>query len=261
MNLFKPYNMIKLVFSTFFVLSCLITSAQTVNVTDVKGRKQGPWQKNYPKSRAFEYKGQFVDDKPVGKFTYYYPSTKVKAIIKHDPKTGRSEAVMYHENGVLMSKGIYRNQQKDSVWVYYGPSGKLSTKETYLNGKLNGVQTIYYVFADPNDKRLVVLRTTNYKNGVMDGECIEYFDSGIVKFKINYVNGKKEGVVVTNHVNGKPMMTERFKNGIQHGWQTAHDESGKETNKVFYRFGKLISGKELESYLKQCKEKGINPNG
>lgn len=234
---------------------------QAVNQKDTQGRKQGVWQKNYPKSRAFEYKGQFKDDKPVGTFTYYYESTKVKAIIKHDEKTGRSEAVMYHENGVLMSKGIYKNQQKDSTWNYYGPSGKLSTKETFSNGKLQGPQTIYYVFEDPNDKRVVPAKVSNYKTGVLNGDCIEYFDSGIVKSKGNYVNGKKNGEFVTNHPNGNPMMKERFKDGIQHGWQTAHDESGKETGKQFYRFGKRIEGKDLEFYLKQCKEKGINPNG
>ena len=94
------------------------------------------WQKSYPKSTAFEYKGQFKDDKPVGTFTYYYPSTKVKAVIKHDEKTGRSAALMYHESGVLFARGIYKNQLKDSVWDYFGPSGRLSKKETYLKDQL-----------------------------------------------------------------------------------------------------------------------------
>jgi antitoxin component YwqK of YwqJK toxin-antitoxin module len=234
---------------------------QTVNQKDTQGRKQGAWQKTYPKSRAFEYKGQFKDDKPVGTFYYYYASTKKKAIVTHDVKTGRSTSVMYHENGVLMAKGIFRNQEKDSVWEYYGPSGRLSTKETYSNGKLNGNQTVYYIFEDPMDKRVVVAKVTPYKMGVIHGDVIEYFDTGIIKSKVNYVNGKKEGIAVTNHPNGKVMITERFKGGIQHGWQSAHDQTGKETGKQYYRYGKRIEGKELEAHLKQCKAKGINPNG
>src|SRR5690606_18796086 len=126
--------------------------------------------------RAFEYKGQFKDDKPVGTFTYYYPSTTVKAAIKHEEKTGRSTAVMYHENTLVMAKGIFRNQEKDSVWEYYGPSGRLSTKETYTKGKLNGNQTVYYVFEDPSDKRVVVAKVTPYKMGVIHGDVVEYFD-------------------------------------------------------------------------------------
>lgn len=233
---------------------------QTVNQKDAQGRKQGVWQKTYPKSRAFEYKGQFKDDKPVGTFNYYYPSTKMKAVIRHDDKTGRSTAVMYHENGLIMAKGIFKNEEKDSVWEYYGPSGRLSTKETYVKGKLNGNQTIYYVFEDPNDKRVITAKVIPYKMGVIDGEVVEYFDTGIVKSKATYVNGKKEGVAITNHPNGKVMITERFKDGVQHGWQLAHDQTGKETGEQYYRYGKRIEGKELEKYLEQLREKGIDPN-
>lgn len=231
-----------------------------VNQTDSKGRKQGVWQKNYPNSRALEYKGQFKDGIPVGKFTYYYPSTKVKAVIVHDAGGKRSVAQLYHESGVIMGKGIYRNQEKDSVWEYYGPSGRLSTKETYSKGILNGNTTIYYVPEDPNDKSVRPAKVTPYKNGVIDGEVIEYFDSGVVKSKTTYVNGKKEGVAVVNHPNGKPMVTERYIHGVQHGWQTAHDETGKEIGRKYYNHGELLEGKRLERHMKMCKEKGINPN-
>lgn len=245
-----------LTLSTF--LAFIVTGfSQTVNIKDVNGKKQGPWQKTYPNSRAFEYKGQFKDDKPVGTFTYYYPSTKTQAIIVHDEKTGRSSAVMYHENGVVMAKGIYRNQQKDSIWLYYNPSAKLSTKENYVKGKLDGPQLIYYHFENPNDTRVVVAKSSTYKNGVLNGDVIEYFDDNTVKSKVTYVNGKKNGKLVINHPGGQPMVTENYQNGIQHGWQYAHDSSGKVTGKQFYRFGQRIQGKELENYLQQCKEKGI----
>jgi antitoxin component YwqK of YwqJK toxin-antitoxin module len=243
----------------FFLLGGLY--AQPVNRVDANGKKQGPWEKTYPKSRAFEYKGQFKDDKPVGTFRYYYPSTKVKAVVVHDEKTGRSSAKMYHENGILMAKGIYRNQEKDSVWDYYGPSGRQSLKETYVKGKLHGLTTVYYVPEDPNDKSQKVAKTSMYKNGVLDGDVIEYFETGIVKSKVKYVNGAKEGVMVTNHPNGKPMMTERYKKGVPHGWQLAHDQSGKEIGRKYYCYGELLEGKRLEDRLKQCKEKGIDPNG
>lgn len=249
-----------------FLLICsvLITSAtfaQSINVKDVKGKKQGVWQKQYPNSRAFEYKGQFKDDKPYGTFTYYYASTKVKAIVEHDLKTGRSFAKMYHENGIIKAQGIYRNQLKDSIWCYYGLTGRITEKETYKNDKLNGISTIYYHPEDPNDKRVIVAKTISYKMGVLDGDAIEYFDFGVIKSKVTYVNGKKEGLFIMNHPNGKPMVTERYKNGVQHGWQLAHDESGKEIGKKYYCFGKLLEGKQLEDRLKECKAKGISPNG
>lgn len=248
-----------LIFFSFFV--GILTFAQPVNRTDANGKKQGPWEKTYPKSRAYEYKGQFKDDKPTGTFTYYYPSTKVKAVIKHDDKTGRSSAVMYHENGLVMAKGIYRNQLKDSVWDYFGPSGRQSLKETYSKDKLHGTSTVYYIPEEVGDKRVIVAKTSVYVNGVLNGDMIEYFDTGVIKSKVTYVNGVKEGIMVTNHPNGKPMMTERFKKGVPHGWQTAHDQTGKEIGKKYYCFGELLEGKRLEDRLKECKAKGISPNG
>jgi antitoxin component YwqK of YwqJK toxin-antitoxin module len=248
-----------LFFFSFFV--GIVSFAQAVNRTDANGKKQGPWEKTYPKSRAYEYKGQFKDDKPVGTFTYYYPSTKVKAVIKHDEKSGRSSAIMYHENGLVMAKGIYRNQLKDSIWDYYGPSGRQSLKETYTKDKLNGTTTVYYIPEEVGDKRIIVAKTSVYLNGVLHGDMIEYFDTGIIKSKVKYVNGVKEGVMVTNHPNGKPMMTERYKKGVPHGWQTAHDQTGKEIGKKYYCYGELLEGKRLEDRLKECKAKGISPNG
>ncbi|MGJ8661293.1 MAG: hypothetical protein ACSHXL_04590, partial [Bacteroidota bacterium] len=62
------------------LIICLVVSNTVfsqLNVTDKQGRKQGNWQKAYPKSSALEYKGTFKDNKPVGVFTYYYPSNKV----------------------------------------------------------------------------------------------------------------------------------------------------------------------------------------
>ncbi len=95
------------------LLSCSL-SAFSQNKIDEKVRKQGPWQKILPKSKVLQYKGQFKDDKPVGTFTYYYPSNSIQAVIKHDPNSTRSVAIFYFENGVVLSKGIYQNMKKDN---------------------------------------------------------------------------------------------------------------------------------------------------
>lgn len=232
-----------------------------VNQVDSKGKKQGKWEKLYPKSSAYEYKGQFKDDKPVGTFTYYYPSTKVKAVIVHDEKTGRSVATMYHESGVVFARGIYRNQLKDSIWDYYGPSGRQSLKETYSKDKLHGKSTVYYVSEDPNDKRLLPAKVSNYKNGVLEGEVIEYFESGTIKSKCTYVNGAKEGQYVINHPNGKMMILERYKKGERHGWCMTYDPNGKELGKKYFYYGRELEGAELQRKMDEMKKLGINPNG
>lgn len=246
-------------FFTFIFLS--VTSFSQVNQTDAKGKKQGAWEKTYPKSKILQYKGQFKDDKPVGTFTYFYASGNVKAIIKHDEGTNRSSAYFYHENRSLMSHGIYRDMKKDSIWLNFTPNGRLSSSETYKNDLLEGKTTLYYIPESLEDKSKIVSAVYNYKAGKLEGEAIEYFQGGGMKSKGSYVQDKKVGVWETYHLTGKKMMLERYKNGVHHGWHFAYDETGKETGKKYYYYGQVLEGKKLEMKMQQMKELGINPNG
>jgi antitoxin component YwqK of YwqJK toxin-antitoxin module len=244
-------------------LSCMVffmVSAMAQNKVDERGRKQGVWSKNHEGSKALLYKGQFKNDKPVGTFMYYYTSNKVKAVVKHDAGTNRSFAVYYFENGVVMSTGAYRDLKKDSVWLNYDPAPRLKFKETYANDSLDGLKTIYYVPSDPHDRSQKVSGLYNYKAGLMDGEMIEYFDTGSLRTKGTYKDNKRIGLWEFYQINGKLMIQERYRDGVRHGWCKAFDESGKETNSKYYSFGKLLEGKALEAKMKEYKEKGINPN-
>ncbi len=232
-----------------------------INQTDSKGRKQGEWVKTYPKTKIVQYRGQFKDDKPIGTFTYYYQSGKVKAVVKHDANTTRSSAYFYHENGVLMSHGIYRNMKKDSIWLNFTPAGRLSNSETYKEDSLHGKKIVYYVPDNLEDKSRLPSAVYMYENGKMNGEAVEYFQSGTVKSKGVYKDNKKVGVWETYHPNGKKMLLERFKDGVHHGWHFSYDEGGLETSRKYYYYGRLLEGKALDEKMKQMKEKGINPNG
>jgi antitoxin component YwqK of YwqJK toxin-antitoxin module len=245
---------------TVLLLTISLFGAAQVNQKDAKGRKQGTWEKKYPKMSTYEYKGQFKDDKPVGTFTYYYQTGKVKAKIVHGAN-GRSAATMYHESGEISARGIYRNQLKDSVWDYFGPSGRQSLKETYSNDKLNGKSTVYYVPEDAGDNRLMVARETMYVNDVLNGPVKEYYEGGALKVSGNYTNGEKNGLFVTNHPNGRKMIEERYKGGFRHGWCATFDPMGKEIGRKYFYHGKELQGAELERKMKEMKELGINPNG
>lgn len=244
-------NILMLVFVLFGTWQ--ITFSQ-INKTDANGKKQGPWEKKYPNSLVLEYKGQFKDDKPIGTFTYFYPSNKVKMIVKHNEKTGRSEAFIYHENTLLMAHGIFKDQKKDSVWTHFGPSGRLTTRESFKDGQLHGKQIIYYVPEDPSDKSERVAKVSNFMNGKLEGEVIEYFDYGTVKTKCKYVNGKKQGLCISNHANGQPMLHESYENGVKHGYFFAYDESGKEIGRKFYKYGRELDSEELLKYQEELKK-------
>lgn len=279
---------------TLFLFLFISSLSIGQNKIDSKGLKQGPWEKKHPKSTALVYKGQFKDDKPIGTFTYYYPSNKIQAVISHS-KNGnngtRSTAVFYNESGVIMSKGIYRNMKKDSIWLSYTPSGRLSTSEFYKADVLNGKKIVYYLPENLHDKCKRIASVSNYENGQLQGERIEYFEHeniapsmvnnanlsdsarkanflnsticneyGPIKSKGTYNKDVKEGVWILNHPSGELMNLERYKNGVLHGWCVVKNEAGIETAKSYFYYGERLEGKKLEQKMKQFKELGINPN-
>lgn len=247
-------------FNIVFFIALPITLFAQENKVDGQGRKQGEWVKYYERSNVPKYTGQFKDDKPVGKFIYYYPSSKIKGIVIHDENSPRSEAYFYHENKNLLAFGIYQNQQKDSVWTHYGPSGRISFKETYKNDVLHGKRITYYVPELIHDKTVEVMREAIYENGRLQGPVVEYFPGGVKKLEGTYDEGRFDGVAKRYHPNGELMIFERWKNRVKHGWWVAYDETGKETGRTYYYEGSKVEGKELKDMMARFKEKGINPN-
>src|SRR5688572_17555325 len=110
--------------------SSLISIGQ-VNQVDANGKKQGVWKKAYENNAVYRYVGQFKDDKPYGKFVYYYESGDVEAVINFSDDGSVGYSKMYHESGYMMARGKYVNQQKDSTWVYFDDRGIISYQENY----------------------------------------------------------------------------------------------------------------------------------
>ncbi len=247
---------ISILFSTLAFLGF----AQEVNQVDSKGRKQGKWEKVHPGTRVYIYRGQFKDDKPVGKFTYFYKSAKVKAVIEHSETSNRATGYFYHEKGGIMSYGIYRNMKKDSVWTNVDVRGRLSSRETYYKDSLHGPKVVFYPPPEPGVKKQAPSMLCNYEMGKRVGEYKEYFESGNIKIKGHYKDGQKSGEWTTYHPGGRKMMFERYKEGNRHGWCSAFDKSGKETGKKYYYYGRHLEGKALKRKMEQMKELGINPN-
>lgn len=246
---------------TLTLLICLLSlsAVAQVNQTDPKGRKQGVWEKVYPGTRVYMYRGEFKDDKPIGTFVYFYKSGKSKAVIEHSA-TSRSEGYFYHETGGVMSYGIYTDFKKDSIWVNWDNIGRLSSRESYKNDSLHGMKVIYYL-APEGDKSQRPMTILNYNNGQLHGEYKEYFDSGKLKNSGEYANNKKVGVWESYHVDGGKMTLERYKDGVRHGWCIGYDKNGKEEGRKYFYYGRLLEGKELKHKMSEMKRLGISPNG
>jgi len=230
------------------------------NQVDSLGRKQGEWIKYYPNSGVPIYTGKFYNNRPVGVFKYYYERKQRKAIIKHNPFSGVSEARYYHISGEIMSKGIYKNQKKDSTWRKYTYEGKLIEVENFNMGVLHGQKGIYYVTGGASVTKPPLHTLFTYKNGKLNGDFIEFFMDRKIKIDGKYIDNKKEGIWKEFYPNGVCMKIEHYKNGNKHGWFKVYKENKKVISKVFYYENKLLKGKALSKKLKELKENGLDSN-
>jgi antitoxin component YwqK of YwqJK toxin-antitoxin module len=242
------------------LMTAVFSYGQEYNKVDSKGRKQGEWRKAHEGFNVYQYKGQFKDDKPIGVFKYFYTNAKLKAVVDHGDGSGRAEAYFYHENGKIMSHGIYTNMKKDSIWSNYGPSGRLSSKEPYVNDSVHGKKYIYIISEDPLDNSQKLSEVITFDNGIREGAYIRYFVSGRIMMKGTYSNGRRHGIWEEFHKNGKRSLNARYKNGVKHGYWVVYDENQKRIREPYYCNGKILEGEKLDRHLKLCEDRGIDPN-
>jgi antitoxin component YwqK of YwqJK toxin-antitoxin module len=233
--------MLKYIF-TFLLIAPLFLFGQ-INQKDSQGRKQGVWKKPYPQNTVFQYVGQFKDDKPVGEWSYYYPSGNLKVLLKYTDKGVTSYAQMFHESGFLMAKGKYVNQQKDSTWITFDDRGYVSAQETYKLGVLHGERIIYF---QPEGNTYPVAEYANYKNGILHGEYKKFHPNKKLALEGTYVDGNKNGVFKHYHYNGKIALIERYKYTVKHGYQIAFTEDGVQEGYKLYWEGVELKGEALK---------------
>ena len=224
---------------------------QKVNQKDSQGRKQGVWKQAYSNVKVFRYVGQFKNDIPYGKFVYYYETAVV--YFTDNGHTTRSE--MYHHSGYLMAKGKYIDQKKDSIWVYYDDRGIISYQENYKNGVLEGQKVYFY---EPVDGKLRVSRYEYYNNGVLDGEFKEYHENTKVKKEGVYKDGNLDGIVKEYHRNGRLMKVCRYEHAVKHGPWIFFDEEGKQVGIKWFWDGRLL---KKPAEIEEAKEKWLKKYG
>lgn len=237
------------------LLSILISASAfaqpDVNQVDANGLKQGVWKKAYENNAVYKYVGQFKDDKPYGKFVYYYESGDVQAVINFSDDGSVGYSKMYHESGYMMARGKYVNQLKDSTWVYFDDRGIISYQESYKNGKLDGDYIVYY---EPVDGQYLIAKHYKYREGLLHGEFKTYHPNMQIESEGVYDNGNLNGTVTHYYPNGKAMRIERWQYAVKHGYWIFYDETGKQVGYKLYWEGVQLKGPALEKKEAELKE-------
>lgn len=221
-----------------FLLTSGLFSQDTINHVDAQGRKQGFWRK-MDKDNLRVYEGQFKDDIPYGKFTYFYQNGKTRtiSIISEEGRIARTTS--WFPNGKLMAKGKYLSQQRDSLWQFFSEyDGSLVSEEFYVNGKKNGPEKIFY----PGKG---VSEIIPWLVGVKEGTWEQFYDDGSKKLVCSFKNNEKEDSLSTFFINGKPLVSGFYTNGHQDSTWIFYDEKGNVTMKEYWDDGILLKSEEF----------------
>ena len=219
---------------------CTVVIAQTdFNQLDQKGNKNGLWKGYYPESKRMHYDGTFEHGKEVGVFRYY-DDTQAQSIIatrEFNKKDNSAYTMFYNQSNNLVSEGKVVNKLYEGVWKYYHENSKeIMTLENYVNGKLEGVRSVFY----PNGK---LAETTNYSKGIKSGAYKKYTVEGIVLEESNYKSGQFDGKAIYRDPKGNIVAQGIYVNGKKKGiWQ-------------FYQNGKLVSEENMSKVKKVVKAK------
>jgi antitoxin component YwqK of YwqJK toxin-antitoxin module len=225
-------------------IACSGAAAQTV---DASGRKQGYWKKKDDKTGKLIYEGEFRDDKPVGKFRYYYPNDSVRAVLTFRKNSTASYARLFHSNGKRMGEGKYLDKDiKDSTWTYYDESGTLLSREIYVKGKKEGQSFVYFPDGTISEEK-------NWKAGSEEGVYKQYFEGRKVKAQGSYKAGKLEGRSVHLYPNGVEAAAGYYRNGLKNGPWIYRGTNGRVTEKELYKDGQLATPEETTKFFEKNK--------
>lgn len=228
-------NKILVLIVCFFLFSSLLKAQSVgkkendtlINYIDINNKKQGKWIKYY-NNNQIKYKGEFLNDIPVGLFTYYFPSGKVKSILNYDDK-GNANAEIFWENSNPHAKGTYNAaKQRINTWHIYFEDGTLFAIINYKNGKTDGLVTMYY----PGG--LAKVFEANYMDGKLEGYYKKYFKGNRLQEEGPCVNGLKHGY--WKHYTPEGLIEEEgtYVNGRRHGDWIVYNKDKNKNEPVKY---------------------------
>lgn len=184
------------------------TEELDLNLTDVKGLKQGTWVEYTSAGNALS-------------FTTYKDNNYHGIRIK-----------FYSDRNMMRLQEHYKNGMQHGDQYYYDNGGRLVRHETFVDGIRNGPYLTYYNTKNKKEEH-------NFLNGNKHGLCIWYYDDGIKMSEYTYVNGNIEGEVKNYYKNSKLKSTVTFVNNEMDGvYKEYYNEE--ETLKVegVYKVGK-----------------------
>jgi antitoxin component YwqK of YwqJK toxin-antitoxin module len=201
-------------FITFFLLYCVLLPAQTfelmgsdtINKTDLEGRKQGRWITfgRHKPGTCFKpdqkvEEGKYVDNKKTGKWTDYHCNGNVKNKFTFVNGKPDGYAQMFHENGKICEEGNWKNSRWVGNYKLYYENGQVQHEFVFnASGRRDGPQKYYH-----ENGQLAIEGT--FANGKESGLIKEYYENGDIKAEKNFADGTVDAASIKEYEPKKPL--------------------------------------------------------
>ncbi|MBL7883129.1 MAG: toxin-antitoxin system YwqK family antitoxin [Bacteroidia bacterium] len=203
----------KLVLILLFV-TCKIAIAQsfvlngkdTINFTDVQGKRQGKWKifnsmlnkPCYADDQVVE-EGKYVDSKKTGQWKEYYCNKNVKSIITYENNRPNGYAKMYHDNGKIKEEGNWKNNRWVGEYKLYYENGQVQQQFNFNpSGKREGKQTYFHENGQ-------VMIEGDWAEGKESGVLKEYYENGDLKSEKSFDGGNIDVAKTKTYEPKKPI--------------------------------------------------------
>lgn len=182
-----------------------------------------------------EILGNFVIDKKDCENIVIGESEESKDISFEDFKLDNSEyynKIINYSNGKIKSKQTVKNGKLNGKFIQYYENDNIHHECIYKDNKLNGYYKEYY----DNNK---IHASENYINGVPNGKFTYYYKNGNLKSDAFYENGKFEGIQKEYYENGSIKNIWNYQKGVLNGHATKYYENGNKKSEANITNGKL----------------------
>ena len=178
-------------------------------------------------------------------------------IIKEQPSIPNGKYIEYYKNGQIKVQGSYKEGKRDGEFKAFLRNGKSAGSIFYKDGKIikstlvkamkdnasfSPVTDIYYKLEDSHTLRKVdyengLLKTyfIYNKDGIPDGESVEYYEEGNIESIVHFRNNIVEGLTITYYENGNIDEEVNYKNNKMNGEAKSYDENGKLNGRTIFK--------------------------
>jgi antitoxin component YwqK of YwqJK toxin-antitoxin module len=221
----------------------------TINKMDKNGLKQGKWIKKDNSGNKI-YEGFFKNDVPLGKFTYFYPTGKVKSKTLFYSTPGQAYTAFYNTFGNKISEGKVNGEAKDSTWILYRSNDSVQAIENYNKGKKQGVFKRYHANGQ-------LFEELTYKNDLREGLHKKYFPNGSKESEINITADKENGKAVFYYLDGQKCDEGAYKNGFRDGLWYHYSNTGVWEWQIRFVNGSAVEKKPINTVLEDYYASGL----